>query len=514
MTGDASSFMRGRIARHNTTRRMGLHVYNTLSGQKESFVPLTPGKVNMYVCGVTVYDYCHIGHARSAMVFDVIRNYLEYKGYDVVFVKNFTDVDDKIITRAQQEGLSTREISQKYIQAHNEDMGRLGIRRPDIEPKATDHITDMLHVVKTLVEKGRAYPVDGDVYFSVKKFPGYGKLSGRKVEDLRSGARIEIDERKQDPLDFALWKASKPGEPSWESPWGPGRPGWHIECSAMSSKYLGETFDIHGGGKDLIFPHHENEIAQSEAFSDKPFAKYWLHNGFLSINQEKMSKSLGNFFTIREVLKKFSSETIRFLMLSTHYRSPLDYSDQRLEESAAALKRFYNTFHDVRELQASVQSGTVSTQIGTEKLTQVAELPKQLEHLQQKFEEAMDDDFNTAAAIGTLFDMLKTTNAAVRLLAAEPVLSAEVYHPLEKAVATIKTLAGILGFTFLEQERLGSEAEQQLINQLMELLLKLRKEARAQKNWALADRIRDEVSQLGLQIKDHPGGESTWTVKQ
>ena len=440
-------FMIGHIAQHLTCG-MGLQVYNTLSGQKEPFVPLTPGKVAMYVCGVTVYDYCHIGHARSAMVFDVIRNYLEYKGYEVVFVKNFTDVDDKIIKRAQQEGLSTREIAEKYIQAHNEDMGRLGIRQADIEPKATEHIADMLHVVKTLVEKGVAYPVDGDVYFSVKKFPGYGKLSGRNVDDMRSGARIEIDERKQDPLDFALWKASKPGEPSWESPWGPGRPGWHIECSAMSSKYLGETFDIHGGGKDLIFPHHENEIAQSEAFSGKPFVKYWLHNGFLSINQEKMSKSLGNFFTIREVLEKFSPETIRLLMLSTHYRSPLDYSDKRLEESAAALKRFYNTFHDVHELQSFVQPGTVLTQIGVEKLTRVAELSKQLEHLTQKFEDAMDDDFNTAAALGILFDMLKATNAAVRLLAAELVLSAEAYHPLENAVKMVKNPVGDFGISF------------------------------------------------------------------
>lgn len=330
---------------------------------------------------------------------------------------------------------------------------------------------------------------------------------------MRAGARIEVDERKQDPLDFALWKASKPGEPSWESPWGPGRPGWHIECSAMASKYLDATFDIHGGGKDLIFPHHENEIAQSEAFSGQPFVKYWLHNGFLSINQEKMSKSLGNFFTIREVLEKFSPETIRLLMLSTHYRSPLDYSDKRLEEAASALKRFHNTFNDVRELQTIVRPGVVSVQIGSEKLTQAAELPTQLEQLSRKFEEAMDDDFNTAAAIGTLFDMLKAINATVRLLAVEQTLSAEIFTLLERGVSTVKTLAGILGFTFAEQDQLGSETEQTLVNQLMELILELRKEARTQKNWVMADRIRDGVAQLGIQIKDHPGGESTWTVK-
>lgn len=508
-----SRLFRRRDTSQNRTKNMGLQVYNTLSGRKEPFVTLTPGKVNMYVCGVTAYDYCHIGHARSAMVFDVIRNYLEYKGYTVVFVKNFTDVDDKIIKRAQQEGVSTRKVAEKYMQAHDDDMQRLGIRPPDITPKATDHIEDMLHIVKTLVQKGIAYPVDGDVYFSVKKFPGYGKLSGRNVDDMRAGARVEVDERKQDPLDFALWKASKPGEPSWESPWGPGRPGWHIECSAMSSKYLDATFDIHGGGKDLIFPHHENEIAQSEAFSGKPFVKYWLHNGFLSINQEKMSKSLGNFFTIREVLEKFSSETIRLLMLSTHYRSPLDYSDKRLEEAASALKRFYNTFSDVRELQALIRPGVVSAPIKPEKLAQAAELPTQLELLSCKFEEAMDDDFNTAAAIGTLFDMLKAINATIRLLAVEQVLPVEILTMIEKGIETVKALARILGFRFNEQDQMGAETEQTLVNQLMTLLLELRKEARAQKNWAMADRIRDGIAQLGIQIKDHPSGESTWTLK-
>lgn len=489
---------------------MGLKVYNTLTGQKEEFVPLIPGKVRMYVCGVTVYDYCHIGHARSAMVFDVIRNYFQYKGYDVLFVKNFTDVDDKIIKRAQEEGISTQEVAEKYIIAHNEDMGKLGIRPADIEPKATKHIEEMLKIVKGLVDKGIAYPVDGDVYFSVKKFPGYGKLSGRNVEDLRSGARIEVDERKHDPLDFTLWKASKPGEPAWDSPWGKGRPGWHIECSAMSCKYLGESFDIHGGGKDLIFPHHENEIAQSEAYTGKPFAKYWLHNGFLSINKEKMSKSLGNFFTIREVLEQFSPETIRFLMLSTHYRSPLDYSDERLKEAEAALKRFYNTFHDVERLQKI--AGHRQQAGGREQDSELSELPERMADLKQAFEEAMDDDFNTAAAIGFLFDLLKVINAAVRSVSPENILSAELLMPLTNAVNTIKTLGAMLGLTFSEME-LVSEADQGLVDQLMSFILALRKEARSDKNWALADRIRDGLSQLGIQVKDHPGGESSWELK-
>jgi cysteinyl-tRNA synthetase len=404
-------------------------------------------------------------------------------------------------------------VAEKYIAAHNEDMGQLGIRPADIEPKATEHIENMLQIVKSLVDKDIAYPVDGDVYFSVRKFPGYGKLSGRNLENMRSGARIEIDERKRDPLDFALWKASKPGEPAWDSPWGKGRPGWHIECSAMSCKYLGESFDIHGGGKDLIFPHHENEIAQSEAYTGKPFAKYWLHNGFLSINQEKMSKSLGNFFTIREVLEKFSPETIRFLMLSTHYRSPLDYSDTRLTESATALKRFYNTFHDVDRLQALVHAETSSVQISPEKLEQLSELPKRMAELKQAFEEAMDDDFNTAAAIGTLFDMVKAINAAVRTVTREETLSTTVLKPLTDAVKTVKTLGSVLGFTFSETEMV-SEADHALIDQLMTFILELRKEARADKNWALADRIRDGLSQLKIQVKDHPGGESSWELNE
>jgi cysteinyl-tRNA synthetase len=491
---------------------MSLKVYNTLTGQKEEFAPLTAGTVRMYVCGVTIYDFCHIGHARSAMVFDVIRNYFQYKGYQVVFVKNITDVDDKIIKRALQEGIPAKDVAAKYLAAHNDDMGSLGIRPADFEPSATEHIDEMLHLVKSLVAKGMAYPVDGDVYYSVRKFSEYGKLSGKKIEDLQSGARIEVDERKQDPLDFALWKASKPGEPEWDSPWGKGRPGWHIECSAMACKYLGESFDIHGGGTDLIFPHHENEIAQSEAYTGKPFAKYWLHNGMLRINQEKMSKSLGNFFTIREVLKKFSAEAIRYLLLSTHYRSPLDYSEARLAEATTAYTHFAHTFHAVNGLQALVR-GEDLEHISAKKLDELSVLPKRIDELRHAFEAAMDDDFNTAAAIGVLFEMLKVINAAVRVIVTEKTLAVSVLKPLQDAVETVKTLGAILGFTFFEPE-IASEAEQTLVDHLMTLMLELRKEARTAKNWALADRIRNGLAELGIQIQDHPGGASSWTLEK
>ncbi len=466
----------------------------------------------MYVCGVTVYDYCHIGHARSAIVFDVIRSYLQYRGYEVLCVKNFTDVDDKIIKRAQEEGISTQAVAEKYIAAHNEDMGRLGVRPADIEPKATEHIEEMLTIVKQLVDEGFAYPVDGDVYFAVEQFPGYGKLSGRKLEDMQSGTRFDVDERKRNPLDFALWKASKPDEPSWKSPWGPGRPGWHIECSAMSSTYLGHTFDIHGGGKDLIFPHHENEIAQSEAFTKQPFATYWLHNGFLSIHQEKMSKSLGNFFTIREVLDTFNPGTIRFLMLSTHYRSPLDYSQARLQESETALKRFHNTFNDVAELQRLASPDEMTVHLPPDKRRQLDDIPERIAQLKQAFEEAMDDDFNTAAAIGTLFEMLKVMNTGVRLVATAPQRTAGMVKPLTDAAAVLEQLGAVLGLT-LKEEGIMAETEQSLLDHVMALILDIRKEARAEKNWALADRIRDGLQEIGISVKDRPGGESSWTLE-
>ena len=374
-----------------------LSIYNTLTGKKEPFHSLQPKTVRMYVCGVTVYDYCHIGHARSALVFDVIRRYLEFSDYKVEFVKNFTDVDDKIIKRANEQGVSCDTITAKYIQAYYEDMGRLGIRQASIEPKATEHMTDIIHLTETLVKKGLAYQVDGDVYFEVAKYSAYGRLSKRRLDDMQAGARVDVDERKRHPMDFALWKSSKPGEPSWESPWGPGRPGWHIECSAMSMKHLGETFDIHGGGMDLIFPHHENEIAQSCGATGKEFARYWIHNGFVQINQEKMSKSLGNFFTIREIFEKskwpeaeLPERCCGIFCLRTHYRSPLDFSDQGLLEAKNAVDGFYDLFNATEE-----------------SLKVEATADKELMELRSSdarsaFGEAMDDDFNTPVAIAEL----------------------------------------------------------------------------------------------------------------
>jgi len=320
---------------------MALRVYNTMTQKKEEFIPLHKGRIGMYACGVTVYDLCHIGHARSAMVFDVIYRYLQYKGYEVTYVRNFTDVDDKIIKRAQEAGVSTEEIAARYIQEFYIDMGALGMLKPTMEPKATEHIPEMIAQVERLLEKGLAYQVEGDVYYAVEKFPEYGKLSKRTLDEMQAGARVEVDERKRNPLDFALWKAAKPGEPSWASPWGKGRPGWHIECSAMSQRYLGDTLDIHGGGKDLIFPHHENEIAQAEGATGRPFVRFWLHNGFVNIAKEKMSKSLGNFLTIKEILKEYHPEVVRFFLLSRHYRSPVDFSSQGMEEARQNLARFY-----------------------------------------------------------------------------------------------------------------------------------------------------------------------------
>ncbi len=387
---------------------MTLSVFNTMGSRKEPFVPLVPGKVRMYVCGVTVYDLCHIGHARANVAFDIIVRYLRHAGYDVTYVRNFTDIDDKILRKANQEGIPFAAVTKKYIDAFYEDFDRLGLLRPDVEPKATEHIPEIVALVARLVREGKAYEVGGDVYYSVKGFPGYGKLSGKNVEDLRAGARVDVDERKNDPLDFALWKASKPGEPAWESPWGPGRPGWHIECSAMSMKHLGETFDIHGGGKDLVFPHHENEIAQSEAATGKPFARYWLHNGFVNVNNEKMSKSLGNFFTLRDVLAQVKPEVLRFFLASSHYRSPIDYSDQSLTEAKAGLDRLYRVKEKAEACRAA---GAAPSPIPSgEEVAPLLTAPA-------RFGEAMDDDFNTAAALGHLFDAVRALN---RLAPAEP----------------------------------------------------------------------------------------------
>src|SRR5574337_98250 len=386
---------------------MALVIYNTLRQKKEAFEPLVPGEVRMYACGPTVYDRAHIGHARAALTFDVVWRYLEYHGGQVVYVRNYTDVDDKIIQRAAESGQSRESLVEEQIEAYRRDMKALGLRTPTEEPRATHHIREMIELIRILMAKGMAYSIDGDVYFEVRRAPDYGKLSHRGLDELRAGARVEVDQRKRDPLDFALWKASRPGEPAWESPWGPGRPGWHIECSAMSMKYLGETFDIHGGGADLIFPHHENEIAQSECATGKPFARYWIHNGFVNIRAEKMSKSLGNVLTVRELLNQFSPDTIKLFLLNTHYRAPIDFSEDALNSARAAADRFYTVLDEVQRVRDIRSPGA--------DLSRMNPLPlvDQIRKAEQEFTDVMDDDFNTPRALATLFSLTKDINVAL-----------------------------------------------------------------------------------------------------
>jgi len=490
-----------------------IRIYNTLSGKKEEFVPLSPGKVNMYACGVTVYDYSHLGHARGAVIFDLVQRYFRRKGFDVKYVRNFTDVDDKIINRAREEGITAADVAHKYIEAYQEDMKRLGVGRADVEPKATEHIPEMIEVIKGLIQKQHAYVIDGDVYFRVTSFKDYGKLSKRNIDDLKAGARVEVDERKTDPLDFALWKASKPGEPAWDSPWGPGRPGWHIECSAMGFKHLGETFDIHAGGKDLIFPHHENEIAQSEAYSGKKFVNYWIHNGFVNINAEKMSKSLGNFFTIRDILDQYDAEVVRLFLLSTHYRSPIDFSDANLKDARAGLDRFYTMKEGINKFLEGKKTPTAKP----EDLVETADRPmfEKIRNLSKGFEEAMDDDFNTAFAIGLIYDLVRDVNkflaevdkknqdAALSLLAA--------------AKASFEDVASTLGI-FLRQpdewfkEGRLTDSKVTLSVERIEELIHLRNEARARKDWTEADRIRKMLDDGGVELFDRPDG-TAWKPK-
>jgi cysteinyl-tRNA synthetase len=476
-----------------------LKIYNTLSGQKEVFEPLKPKRVKMYACGVTVYDYSHLGHARSALAFDVIRKYLQHSGYAVKYVRNFTDVDDKIINRASEEGKTSAEIAEKYLLAYQEDMRRLGVTPADVEPKATEHIPDIIRLIQTLIEKGHAYRLNGDVYYEVKTYPAYGRLSKRKEEDLLAGARVEVDERKRNPMDFALWKSSKTGEPAWDSPWGRGRPGWHIECSAMSIRHLGETFDIHGGGMDLIFPHHENEIAQSCGATGKEFARYWIHNGFVQINQEKMSKSLGNFFTIREIFEKsewpeeITGEILRYFLLTNHYRSPLDFSDQSLREAKYALDGLYDLFNRLKE--------TAKTEgPANEKLTTV------IERTRFAFEQAMDDDFNTPAAVAELQGLRSEVN---KLL--ETGLSAKAR---EQARQTFRLLGSVMGLFQLEKWRFNVDLSdigvKGLTDEKIEQLKNERNEARRRKDFARADEIRKTLAAQGIILEDKPDGTTRW----
>jgi cysteinyl-tRNA synthetase len=490
---------------------MALRVYNTLSAGKEEFVPLEPGKVGMYVCGVTVYDYCHIGHARANVVFDVIYRYLSHLGYDVNYVRNYTDIDDKIINRANREGVPYHEVSERFIAEFDKDMARLGLRLPTHQPKATEHIDAIIAIVSTLIDKGVAYQAGGDVFFCVERFDGYLKLSGRNLEEMQAGARIEVDERKRHPMDFALWKEAKPGEPFWESPWGKGRPGWHIECSAMSMKFLGSSFDIHGGGKDLIFPHHENEIAQSEAASGQPFVKYWLHNGFVNINAEKMSKSLGNFFTIKEVLEKYDSEVLRFFLLSSHYRSPIDFSDQNLTEAEAGISRIYQALAgiDLATAAAAVQSSATGAAEAVKELSEKAEI------FPTQFRDAMDDDFNTALALANVFDLVRGVN---RLLADGLAGTDEAGRALAAARAGIDELGGVLGLFTTEPAAFFARitgrkmAELAIAPEEIEQLIEERAAARKQKDFKRGDEIRDMLLGRGIILLDGPQGTS-WKVK-
>jgi cysteinyl-tRNA synthetase len=454
-----------------------IRISNTMTRTKEEFVPLVPGEVRMYVCGVTVYDYSHIGHARSAMVFDVIRRYFTFKGYRVTFVKNYTDVDDRIIKRANDAGVTAREFAERFIAAEREDMASLGVLAPDVDPKATEHVPEMLDLIERLTKSGHAYPVDGDVYFAIRSFPPYGRLSGKNLDDLLAGARVEVDERKRDPRDFALWKAAKPGEPAWDSPWGRGRPGWHIECSAMAMKYLGVSFDLHGGGEDLIFPHHECEIAQAEACTGKTFARYWVHNGMVNMGKEKMSKSLGNTLNIREIVKRHTPDTLRLWMLGTHYRNMIEWSEERVEESKRAFERLSRLVHDA----AAVRDGGPA-----------APLPQAFAEFRPRFERAMDDDFNTSQALGVLFDF-------GRALADARDRGAESRGAFVAGVDELVRLGRVLGLFA------GEAATDGPPHQVQELLT-ARHDARARRDFKRSDEIRDEIARLGWLVEDTPAG--------
>lgn len=459
-----------------------MKLYNTLTRKKEEFKPITPGKVKMYVCGPTVYNYFHIGNGRTFIVFDTVRRYLEYRGYEVDFVQNFTDIDDKMIKKANEEHTTVKDVGDKFIKEYYKDADALNIERATVNPRATEYIQDVIDFVSGLIEKGYAYEVDGDVYFSTKKFQGYGKLSGQNIEDLQAGARINVDERKRDPMDFAVWKAEKPGEPSWDCPWGKGRPGWHIECSCMAKKILGETIDIHAGGMDLTFPHHENEIAQSEALTGKTFAHYWLHSAYINVNNQKMSKSLNNFFTAREVLAEYDADVIRFFMLSAHYRIQINFSKELLDSAKASVERLYNAIGNLENLLDEV---SVENMTDAEK-----EYLESLDKYRQKYIEKMDDDFNTADAITVLFELAKDLNTNVSVNSSKELVT--------KALELMRELGGPLGI--LQKTTKGSLEDE------VEALIEQRQEARKNRDFALADKIRDDLKARGIVLEDTPQG--------
>lgn len=456
-----------------------MKIYNTLTRKKEEFVPMDKNEVKMYSCGPTVYDYFHIGNARPFIIFDTMRRYLEYSGYKVKFVQNFTDVDDKMIKRANAEGITVKELGDRFIREYFEDAEALGIHKATVHPKATENIDAIIDIIKKLEDNGFAYNIDGNVYFSTKKFREYGKLSKQPLEDLEAGARIDVNETKRDVMDFALWKKQKEGEPAWESPWGMGRPGWHIECSAMANKYLGETIDLHSGGQDLIFPHHENEIAQSECANGKPFAHYWMHNGYININNQKMSKSLGNFFTVRDIRKKYDSEVIRFFMLSAHYRNPINFADTLMDQAKSAVDRVYTCIENLEFLLDNAAEGNEDITIITK-----------LEQCKTKFIDAMDDDLNTADALAAIFDIVYIANTEINQKSVKSVV--------QKALSLIRELGEVLGL-FGKDTKKSIDAE-------IEELIEQRTQARAEKNWAKADEIRDKLKEMNIILKDTPQG--------
>ncbi len=472
-------------------------LYNTLSQKKEELSTLSEGKIKMYVCGPTVYDSAHLGHARAAVTFDVIYRFLSHLGYDVTYARNFTDVDDKIINKANQTGVTPDEVAERYIKEYRDDMASIGVKRPTIEPRVTEHMPEIIDLVGRIIDKGYAYASGGDVFFSVKKFKEYGKLSRRDPDDMLAGTRIDINELKEDPLDFALWKAAKPGEPFWESPWGNGRPGWHIECSTMSMKYLGESFDIHGGGKDLIFPHHENEIAQSECVTHKQFAKYWIHNGLIQINREKMSKSVGNILNVRDAVSTWNKEAIRLFFLSHQYLNPADFSDATMDEAETALERLYITLKRAGDQQKN-GSGSDDT-----------ELSGAVRAFKEKWVEAMCDDFNTADAIGSLFELTRAINRSIDARGWTPALA--------EALAEIRHFGDVLGILeydpaeYLQEIKLQKKASA-ISSEEIEGLIEERNAARKEKNWKRADEIRDYLSDNGILLEDKPEG-TLWRVK-
>ncbi len=459
-----------------------MRVYNTLTRQKEEFIPIIPGEVKMYVCGPTVYNFFHIGNGRTFIIFDTIRRYFEYRGYKVNFIQNFTDIDDKMINKANAEGITVKELGDKYIKEYYQDADALKIERATINPRATEFIDDIIKFVQELIDAGFAYEVDGDVYYNTKKFDDYGKLIGQNLDDLQSGARISVDERKKDPMDFAVWKSQKPNEPAWESPWGFGRPGWHIECSCMAKKLLGDTIDIHAGGMDLKFPHHENEIAQSEAVTGKPFAHYWMHAAFVNVDNKKMSKSLNNFFTAREILEEFDADAIRFLMLSGHYRIQINFTKELLDSAKASIERLYNCINNLENLKSEVSEKNMNDQ-------EIYYL-KSLDKYREKFIEKMDDDFNTADAISVLFDLTKDINNNVNINSSTELC--------EKADAFIRELGKPLGI-------LQNHMKKDLETEIQELIDK-RQQARKDKDFALSDKIRDDLKSRNIVLEDTPQG--------